>query len=744
MASRICVIASPKYHATMSYAEALANTRGMSLLLPEYAAQLSLSRYDIFILADDPDSLGGDYLIHQFPGRVLGMSVSCDGRLMSQQLAAVKKKRLRGLVVPSWESYQSLGLSTEDVYYVPAHPDSLYPIALHGISCEDPQWLAIVSSLTKLKIPFTFIPPVDKSLLDSLEQFPAQFAVLANDQEDRAIFQANAVIYGEGLSRDRAVVKARAFGKSVLSSDSLADADVEAKIQEIASPKNDQGCMLECVEKDVAAQGDPVDRTYLFMGQQPPVTRMRKLLIKFPTKGRPEKFYDTFDRYAKMLSGRNDVTFLVTIDDNDETMPEAEVKDRLESRYTDYGIRVVIKSGVSTGKIHAVNRDMEDAPNFDVLLLASDDMIPVFPGYDNVILQAMEKHFPSTNGVLWFNDGYTGKKLNTLVCMGNVYYRQFGYIYHPDYTSLWCDNEFMRVANRLGRQAYINWTIICHEHPMNTQSVEKDALYDESEKWYTADEAVFKRRQATNFGNLPQRTLLSILIATLVKRRTLREALVAKIEDQIKELNAVGLVQIVIDEDQGEKSIGDKRTDLVKKADGEYVIFIDDDDDVADIAVESLVAALADGDVDCATFAGLIFQTDGSPKSFVHSLRHDHYWEDDKAYYRTPNHINAIKRSIALKHPFPGKNFSEDTDFASSVLPDLKSEKFIPQILYIYRPAEGGATSRAGVPLPPVAKPSGGQPLSSSTPITGPVKSVGRPLGRRRSAARTRKTRRMP
>jgi hypothetical protein len=725
----------------MAYAEALAATRGMPFLLPEKAAHMSLSRYRMFLLVDDPDSLAGSYLIHQYPGRVLGMSVSCDGKLMSQHLGAVKDGRLRSIVVPSLETYESLRLSTDKVCLAPARPPSMYPVVLHGISCDDPMWLGIVSYLVKHEVPFTFVPPVDQGLLDSLARFPATFVVLGDDQEDRAILQAQGIVYGEGMGRDRAVVKARAYGKKAVSSAVLADYGVEEKLAEISSASQPGQDMLGDIEREVAEQEDTSSTTYLFLGQRPPVPRFRRLLIKFPTRGRPEKFYSTFNRYVEFLSGKNEVTFLVTIDDDDETMPIKEAVERLDVGEHE-NIHVLVKGGTSKSKIDAVNRDMDVAPDFDVVLLASDDMIPAFPGYDNVILQAMEKYFPSTNGVLWFNDGYTAKRLNTLVCMGRVYFKQFGYIYHPDYTSLWCDNEFMRVANRLGRQAYIDWPIIRHEHPMNTPDVEKDALYDASERWYAADEAVFTRRQAERFGNLPQRTLVSILIATLVKRRTLREALVQKIMNQVKELNAEGLVEIAIDEDQGEKTIGTKRTDLVAKANGEYCIFVDDDDDVADTFVESLVANLAEGDVDCVTFGGIIFKKDGTPKMFIHSLRYDVYGEDDRAYYRTPNHINAIRTSIARKHPFPEKNFSEDHDFALSVLPDLRSERFVPQPLYIYRPVEGGATSVASTPVRQAGQAQTQGPVSVA-PVTGPVKGVGRPTGRRRSAARTRKTRRL-
>ena len=72
----------------------------------------------------------------------------------------------------------------------------------------------------------------------------------------------------------------------------------------------------------------------------------------------------------------------------------------------------------------------------------------------NSIRQKMIKHFPDTDGVLWFFDGWR-KDLNTLCIIGRKYYERFGYIYHPDYKSFWCDAEFTEVANKLKKQVLL-------------------------------------------------------------------------------------------------------------------------------------------------------------------------------------------------------------------------------------------------------------------------------------------------
>jgi len=155
--------------------------------------------------------------------------------------------------------------------------------------------------------------------------------------------------------------------------------------------------------------------------------------------------------------------------------------------------------GNSKTKIEAVNADLEDFTDFDILLLASDDMIPQVQGFDNDIRENMEKYFPDTDGILWFFDGKR-RDLNTLCILGKKYYDRFGYIYHPGYKSFYCDDEFTQVGNRLGKQQFIEKVIIEHKHPDNTPGVSNDELYAINSKFYPVDHKFFLLRQKNRFG----------------------------------------------------------------------------------------------------------------------------------------------------------------------------------------------------------------------------------------------------
>ena len=56
-----------------------------------------------------------------------------------------------------------------------------------------------------------------------------------------------------------------------------------------------------------------------------------KLVIKFPTRSRPHKFKPLLDKYIDFLSGKHDVRFVITMDEDDETMNNDDIKSSLKT-----------------------------------------------------------------------------------------------------------------------------------------------------------------------------------------------------------------------------------------------------------------------------------------------------------------------------------------------------------------------------------------------------------------------------
>lgn len=218
-----------------------------------------------------------------------------------------------------------------------------------------------------------------------------------------------------------------------------------------------------------------------------------KLLIKFPTRGRKEKFFSVLDKYYSNLSDLDSTTFLISLDKDDTQMNNTEVVNKLKSYKN-----LKYFYGSSKNKVDAVNRDINKVNDWDIVLLASDDMIPQIEGYDELIRNEMLKTYSDTDGVLWFNDG-NRKDLNTLCILGKKYYKRFNYIYNPEYKSTWCDNEFTEVGNILKKQKFIDQIIIKHEHP-DWGFGSRDDIHRLNLENENYDKSVYLKNKVTNFG----------------------------------------------------------------------------------------------------------------------------------------------------------------------------------------------------------------------------------------------------
>lgn len=177
--------------------------------------------------------------------------------------------------------------------------------------------------------------------------------------------------------------------------------------------------------------------------------------------------------------------------------------------------------------------------------------------------------------------------------------------------------------------------------------------------------------------------VLSILIPTMPKRSGLLKRLLNALQPQCTDQ-----VEILTFSDEGRITTGRKRNDLLKRAQGKYVVFIDDDDLVSDTYVADILQA-AEHDTDCITFNGWM-KTDGqNHKQFRFSIQYPYTevtFEGKQVYLRYPNHLTPIKREIALQVQFPNISMGEDYAWATEIHNRklIKSERKINKELYFY------------------------------------------------------------
>lgn len=194
---------------------------------------------------------------------------------------------------------------------------------------------------------------------------------------------------------------------------------------------------------------------------------MIKILYKLTSRSRPHRCEQTIASIVGNSSADKEYMILLSCDEDDESMNNFDYPN-----YTDG--RLVIKKGLSKNKIDAINRDVNEFDwNWDVLVNISDDMI-IEKGFDSVIRDAFKD---TLDLFLHLPDGYANERLATMSIMGKDYYKRFGYIYHPSYESVYCDNEAMDVAKMLSKYVYVNTHVFKHIHPANVGNHIIDAQY---------------------------------------------------------------------------------------------------------------------------------------------------------------------------------------------------------------------------------------------------------------------------
>lgn len=219
-----------------------------------------------------------------------------------------------------------------------------------------------------------------------------------------------------------------------------------------------------------------------------------RILYKFASRSRPEKFIQAVENIY-VNQRHDDYTILATLDIDDATMNNETMIEKMK-RYD----KLYPVFSHSANKIEAYNRDMQLAPEWDLGILMSDDMLFVKNGFDREIIQDMEEAFADGDGFLHYSDGNQGANVCTMSILTKKYYDRFGYWYHPSYTSLWCDNEATDVAKNLGRYKYFDKILFRHSHPAWGLGVMDDLyLRNESRVNWDKDERNYNERKANGF-----------------------------------------------------------------------------------------------------------------------------------------------------------------------------------------------------------------------------------------------------
>ena len=197
-----------------------------------------------------------------------------------------------------------------------------------------------------------------------------------------------------------------------------------------------------------------------------------------------------------------------------------------------------------------------------------------------------------------------------------------------------------------------------------------------------------------------QPILLSILIPTVVGREKQYKHLLNRIMKSGNGFDILsGRVEYIKFCDNKEMTIGEKRERLYQMANGLYSWQIDDDDDIADNAIELILNAIkSNPEIPCITFREKCMMN-GVYKSSNHSIRY-YQWMDNQDgfdYVRSPFYKDVIRTDIAKSVPIPHIRYNEDEQQSMALKPFLTDEIHINEELYHYIYNETNHNERYGL-----------------------------------------------
>jgi glycosyltransferase involved in cell wall biosynthesis len=153
-----------------------------------------------------------------------------------------------------------------------------------------------------------------------------------------------------------------------------------------------------------------------------------------------------------------------------------------------------------------------------------------------------------------------------------------------------------------------------------------------------------------------------------------------KIENQIGSLPVEHLLLC----DNKSRSIGAKRQALLDIARGQYIAFVDDDDDISNDYVQAILAGIATG-ADVITFHQRAIYNGLESEVHFNAANHDEPFTPGRITKRAPWHVCAWRRDLVAECVFGESNYGEDLVWARQARRRIRTAHHIPRILHTYR-----------------------------------------------------------
>lgn len=424
----------------------------------------------------------------------------------------------------------------------------------------------------------------------------------------------------------------------------------------------------------------------------------QNLVIKFYISDDYDIFLSSYEDYYSLLSKQSHTKISIVFDsekhDKEKVVQDFNIQDNTKISFAKY-----------FSYIDGVNDLSFIEEDYDMILFANPHFSPTYEDYDLRMISLMKEKFPKLNGILHFKSDAIDE-INALPIVGKNYLKNNKTLYSNEYTSYFYDFE-MTLISQLKKLSHfeelqlfsyfpkfqrpeLKWkfTDIRYAPFDRTLSKDFDTLIS---RFCTGFDSQLKEKDqpltlSTSYLFKPSGALKwSILIPTVPSRKDVFYRLMSSLIYQMLITGTTSDIELVFCLDNCEMVLGDKRNHLLTRAKGEYLNFIDDDDEVS-LDYISGIYKLLEKNPD---YVEILLLKENTPLKFNKS----YIGKSQKRYFKNLSfniaffsHLNPVKRSIALKAAFPSINYAEDLAWARLVLETelLKTGEFFDKPCYFY------------------------------------------------------------
>jgi glycosyltransferase involved in cell wall biosynthesis len=176
---------------------------------------------------------------------------------------------------------------------------------------------------------------------------------------------------------------------------------------------------------------------------------------------------------------------------------------------------------------------------------------------------------------------------------------------------------------------------------------------------------------------------LSILVPTVPNR--IDNFYLRLMKDLINQTKDYSNVELISFFDNKKISIGKKRNEMLRLANGEYLVFIDDDDRISPDYVSEIMKALeANPGTDCVVFDNICSVNSGTPYVCKYGIEFEYKGPVNGLWTGKPAHTMVYKSEIAKRYNYTDMGAGEDMDWVKRAWKDIVRQTRIDKVLYYY------------------------------------------------------------